>query len=90
MWKVKAAEVSQLADIARRGMEVTFVKHPAGQLTGIIGFLFTASQYGGYEDDLGKSVSWLACFGVQQEEFRCLGVGVGLARAKQDLRSKVT
>lgn len=55
---MKAAEVSQLADIAQRGTEVTFVKHPAGQLIGIIGFIFTASQYGGYEDDLGKSVSW--------------------------------
>ena len=44
----KAAEVPQLADIAQRGTEVTFVKHRAGQLTGITGFIFTASQYGGY------------------------------------------
>lgn len=40
----KTVEVSQLVDIAQRGMEVTFITHRAGQLTGITGFIFTASQ----------------------------------------------
>ena len=40
----KTVEVSQLVNIAQSGMEVTVITHHAGQLTGISGFIFTASS----------------------------------------------